>query len=107
MCMQVLKEKMDVLRLTFYTAPVSVGILVPFFLATELRKLLSYGCAGFCSQSTKLSHSSCKPKPYRQVYMLMCYQISCHFCVFGRHHRPLYPDHQLSTQLHINQGVDL
>lgn len=41
---QVLKEKMDVLRLTFYTAPVSVGILVPFFLMTEFKKLMSYGC---------------------------------------------------------------
>ena len=40
---QVLKEKMDVLRLTFYTAPVSVGILVPFFLLTEFRKLITYG----------------------------------------------------------------
>ena len=49
MCMQVLKEKMDVLRLTFYTAPVSVGILVPFFLMTECRKLMSYGCAYSCS----------------------------------------------------------
>ena len=45
MCTQVLKEKMDVMRLTFYTAPVSVGILVPFFLLTELKKLLTYGCA--------------------------------------------------------------
>ena len=42
-CVQVLKEKMDVLRLTFYTAPVSVGILVPFFLMTEFRKLITYG----------------------------------------------------------------
>lgn len=60
MCMQVLREKMDVLRLTFYTAPVSVGILVPFFLATELRKLMSYGCAGFCShqQSSHIIHAS-------------------------------------------------
>ena len=45
MCTQVLKEKMDVMRLTFYTAPVSVGILVPFFLLTEFKKLLTYGCA--------------------------------------------------------------
>lgn len=43
MPVQVLKEKMDVLRLTFYTAPVSVGILVPFFLMTEFRKLITYG----------------------------------------------------------------
>ena len=33
------------LRLTFYTAPVSVGILLPFFMMTELRKLMAYGCA--------------------------------------------------------------
>ena len=36
---------MDVLRLTFYTAPVSVGILLPFFLMTELRRLMKYGYA--------------------------------------------------------------
>ena len=36
---------MDVLRLTFYTAPVSVGILVPFFLMTEFRRLVKYGYA--------------------------------------------------------------
>ncbi|CAK0783113.1 hypothetical protein CVIRNUC_006308 [Coccomyxa viridis] len=42
---KVLREKMDVLRLTFYTAPVSVGILVPFFLMTEFRRLVKYGDA--------------------------------------------------------------
>lgn len=36
---------MDVLRLTFYTAPVSVGILLPFFLMTEFRRLVKYGYA--------------------------------------------------------------
>ena len=36
---------MDVLRLTFYTAPVSVGILLPFFLMTEFRRLVRYGYA--------------------------------------------------------------
>ena len=43
--LQVLREKMDVLRLTFYTAPVSVGILLPFFLMTEFRHLVKYGYA--------------------------------------------------------------
>ena len=45
MHLQVLREKMDVLRLTFYTAPVSVGILLPFFLMTEFRRLVKYGYA--------------------------------------------------------------
>ena len=39
---QVLKEDIDVIRLTFYTAPVSLIILVPFFLAKELQPLLAY-----------------------------------------------------------------
>ncbi|CAL8471965.1 g11507 [Coccomyxa elongata] len=39
---KVLKEDIDVIRLTFYTAPVSVIILVPFFLAKELQPLLAY-----------------------------------------------------------------
>lgn len=39
---QVLKEDIDVIRLTFYTAPVSVAILVPFFFARELQPLLTY-----------------------------------------------------------------
>lgn len=30
------------LRLTFYTAPVSVGILIPIFLLTEYEPLTSY-----------------------------------------------------------------
>jgi hypothetical protein len=38
----VLKEDIDVIRLTFYTAPVSVAILVPFFFARELQPLLTY-----------------------------------------------------------------
>ena len=42
LCLQVLKEDIDVIRLTFYTAPVSVTILVPFFLARELQPLLKY-----------------------------------------------------------------
>ncbi|KAK9866952.1 hypothetical protein WJX84_004634 [Apatococcus fuscideae] len=36
---KILSEKLDVLRLTFYTAPVSVGVLVPFFLWQEAARL--------------------------------------------------------------------
>ena len=36
---KILSEKLDVLRLTFYTAPVSVGVLVPFFLWQEAGPL--------------------------------------------------------------------
>ena len=68
MCTQVLKEKMDVLRLTFYTAPVSVGILVPFFLMTEFRKLMSYGCASVLHLPEAQPHPSCS-KGHRVVLM--------------------------------------
>ena len=40
--LQILKEKLDVLRLTFYTAPVSVAVLVPFFFYSEYSNLLAY-----------------------------------------------------------------
>ena len=60
MCTQVLKEKMDVMRLTFYTAPVSVGILVPFFLLTEFKKLLAYGCA---FTTAVVMHAASSPTP--------------------------------------------
>lgn len=36
---KILSEKLDVLRLTFYTAPVSVGVLIPFFLFQEAAPL--------------------------------------------------------------------
>ncbi len=34
---KVLSEKLDVVRLTFYTAPVSLCCLAPFFWAREVR----------------------------------------------------------------------
>lgn len=43
---QVLKEDLDVLRLTFYSAPVSIMVLLPFFLTMELGPLLEYRQAG-------------------------------------------------------------
>lgn len=36
LALQVLSEKLDVLRLTFYTAPVSCGALLPVFLLREV-----------------------------------------------------------------------
>lgn len=37
-----LSEKVDVLRLTFYTSPVSIVILLPFFAAFEAKELVAY-----------------------------------------------------------------
>jgi hypothetical protein len=39
---QVLSEKVDVLRLTFYTSPVSIVLLLPFFAAFEAKELAAY-----------------------------------------------------------------
>lgn len=36
-----LSEKLDVVRLTFYTAPVSLACLAPFFWAYEVRAAAS------------------------------------------------------------------
>lgn len=38
----VLSEKLDVLQLTFYTAPVSCAMLLPFYLIREVQELLTY-----------------------------------------------------------------
>lgn len=38
--LQILSEKVDVLRLTFYTAPVSCGALVPVFFLREVGSQL-------------------------------------------------------------------
>jgi hypothetical protein len=37
---KILSERLDVLRLTFYTAPVSCLCLVPFYINKEVRLLL-------------------------------------------------------------------
>ena len=34
---KMLQEKLDVFQLTFYTAPVSIAVLFPFFIAREVR----------------------------------------------------------------------
>lgn len=34
---RLLSEKLDVLRLAFYTAPVSLGVLLPLFYLSEVR----------------------------------------------------------------------
>ncbi|KAL6785713.1 hypothetical protein ACKKBF_B01345 [Auxenochlorella protothecoides x Auxenochlorella symbiontica] len=39
---KVMSEKLDVVSLTFYTAPVSLFCLLPFFLKFELAKLMAY-----------------------------------------------------------------
>lgn len=36
---KVLSEKLDVMQLTFYTAPISCSVLFPFFLAREVSGL--------------------------------------------------------------------
>ena len=36
LALQILSEKLDVLRLTFYTAPVSCGALIPVFFLREV-----------------------------------------------------------------------
>jgi hypothetical protein len=36
---RLLSEKLDVLRLAFYTAPVSLGVLLPLFYLSEVRTL--------------------------------------------------------------------
>ena len=46
---KILSEKLDVLRLTFYTAPVSVGVLVPFFLFQEAAPLWRHFQQNGCS----------------------------------------------------------
>ena len=38
--LQVLSEKLDVLRLAFYTAPISCAVLLPFFFIREVGWLL-------------------------------------------------------------------
>ncbi len=39
---RVLSDKTDVLRLTFYVAPVSLAVLLPFYLAMEAEGLAQY-----------------------------------------------------------------
>eukprot|EP00884_Botryococcus_braunii_P008773 jgi/Botrbrau1/17898/Bobra.0432s0003.1 len=39
---RVLSEKVDVLRLTFYTSPLSIVLLLPFFAAFEAKPLVAY-----------------------------------------------------------------
>jgi len=50
---QVMSEKLDVVRLTFYTAPVSLTCLAPFYWVYEVRSLLlplnSSSCGCRCS----------------------------------------------------------
>ena len=41
---RLLSEKMDVLQLTFYTAPVSCVMLFPFYLIREVRLIISESC---------------------------------------------------------------
>ena len=51
---RVLSEKMDVLQLAFYTAPVSSCVLMPFFWLLEVR---SYGTPGH-TQTTSLARAA-------------------------------------------------
>ncbi len=41
--LQVLSEKLDVLRLAFYTAPISCSVLLPLYIFREVR-CFSVGC---------------------------------------------------------------
>lgn len=43
---RMMSEKIDVLRLTFYTAPVSCALLLPVFFIREARPLLADSCSG-------------------------------------------------------------
>jgi hypothetical protein len=50
---RVLSEKLDVVRLTFYTAPVSCLALLPFFLWREVR-CIYWGHHVPCTASTQV-----------------------------------------------------
>lgn len=50
---RVLSEKLDVVRLTFYTAPVSCLALLPFFLCREVR-CMYYGDHVQCTVNTQV-----------------------------------------------------
>lgn len=46
---KVLSERLDVLRLTFYTAPISCMCLTPFFVAKEVRRDNPHALVPACS----------------------------------------------------------
>lgn len=54
---KLMSEKLDVLRLTFYTAPITCVLLVPFFLTMEMAQYAEYrathstGYMGGCTAS--------------------------------------------------------
>ena len=52
---RILSEKIDVLRLTFYTAPVSCALLLPVFFIREVRPCEAQACSW---RSTVCGHCS-------------------------------------------------
>jgi drug/metabolite transporter (DMT)-like permease len=74
---KVLSEKVDVLRLTFYTAPVSMAALVPFFLSREYARFTrEYMPAHGADVYTIVLATSAVALSYNVVHSLMIQQTS-------------------------------
>ena len=83
---RMLQEKLDVFQLTFYTAPVSVAVLFPFFITREARPSLSMSTAEITSW---LLCRTCKSDLF-----------SCRLaCMLGR--RPLSPALTCALKSHM------
>lgn len=65
---KVMSERIDVLRLTFYTAPVVSVVLVPFYLAMEHAKFVAYDSHGYL---LPLALSCVLALSYNMVHYLM------------------------------------
>ena len=81
---RVMSEKLDVLRLTFYTSPVSCLVLLPFFYFKEVRARLMPKCFAdapdICSRPSNLLSTlvSCNP-------FLLCLSARFALWVLWRH----------------------
>lgn len=68
---KLLSEKLDVVRLTFYTAPVSLTCLAPFFWTYERERFLSYYPSHAQGVAFIIVVTSCNALAYNLVHSLM------------------------------------
>lgn len=68
---KVLNEKIDVVRLTFYTAPVSLACLMPFFLFFERTKFVEYYALHSGAVRMIMTITSINALAYNMIHSLM------------------------------------
>ncbi|KAK9832050.1 hypothetical protein WJX81_002190 [Elliptochloris bilobata] len=73
---KIMSEKVDALRLTFYTAPSSCAVLAPFFYGREAGTFLEYLPAHMQGVAGILIVSSCLALAYNVVHATMIHRLS-------------------------------